>query len=218
NPIENRRDFLKKALLLTGGLTVMDSLLDPILKAASIRPQQNSSFLDAEHVVILMQENRSFDHMYGTLQGVRGFNDPRAIKLPNGNPVWLQSDPNGNTYSPFHLDLTNSKSTWLLDLPPSWPDQTDARNNGFYNNCLEAKGSNVDEYKNMPLTMGYYDRRDLPFYYSLADAFTVCDHYFCSALSSTTPNRIHLWSGTLRDPKDPNFLANVWNSDAKPWN
>ena len=218
NNIENRRDFLKKALLLTGGLTAMDSLLDPILKAASIPPNQNSSFLDAEHVVILMQENRSFDHMYGTLQGVRGFNDPRAIKLPNGNPVWLQSDSKGNTYSPFHLDLINSKSTWMRDLPHSWPDQTDARNNGFYNKWLEAKGSNVDEYKNMPLTMGYYDRRDLPFYYSLADAFTVCDHYFCSALSSTTPNRIHLWSGTLRDPKDPNFLANVWNSDAKPWN
>lgn len=218
NPIENRRDFLKKALLLTGGLTVMDSLLYPILKAASIRPQQNSSFLDAEHVVILMQENRSFDHMYGALQGVRGFNDPRAIKLPNGNPVWLQSDSKGDTFSPFHLDLINSKSTWMRDLPHSWPDQTDARNKGFYDKWLDAKGSHVKEYKDMPLTMGYYDRRDLPFYYALADAFTVCDHYFCSALSSTTPNRIHLWSGTLRDPKDSHFLANVWNADAKPWN
>lgn len=119
----------------------MDSLLYPILKAASIRPQQNSSFLDAEHVVILMQENRSFDHMYGALQGVRGFNDPRAIKLPNGNPVWLQSDSKGDTFSPFHLDLINSKSTWMRDLPHSWPDQTDARNKGFYDKWLDAKGS-----------------------------------------------------------------------------
>lgn len=216
--VENRREFLKKALLLTGGLTVMDSLLDPVLKAASINPIQNSSFLDAEHVVILMQENRSFDHMFGALQGVRGFNDPRAIRLPNNNPVWLQSDSKGNTFSPFHLDLNNSKSTWMRDLPHSWPDQTDARNKGFYDKWLDAKQSHVKEYKDMPLTMGYYDRTDLPFYYSLADAFTVCDQYFCSALSSTTPNRLHLWSGTLRDPRDPNYMANVWNSDAKPWN
>lgn len=218
NDVENRREFLKKALLLTGGLTVMDSLLDPILKAATINPIQNSSFLDAEHVVILMQENRSFDHMFGALQGVRGFNDPRAIRLPNDNPVWLQSNSKGNTFSPFHLDLINSKATWMRDLPHSWPDQTDARNNGLYDQWMDAKRSNVGEYKDMPLTMGYYDRRDLPFYYSLADAFTVCDQYFCSALSSTTPNRLHLWSGTLRDPKDPNYMANVWNSDAKPWN
>lgn len=156
--------------------------------------------------------------MFGALQGVRGLNDPRAIQLPNGNPVWLQSDLKGITFSPFHLDLINSKSTWMRDLPHSWPDQTDARNNGFYDKWLEAKGSTVNEYKDMPLTMGYYDRRDLPFYYSLADAFTVCDQYFCSALSSTTPNRIHLWSGTLRDPMNANCLANVWNSDAKPWN
>lgn len=218
NDVENRREFLKKALLLTGGLTVMDSLLDPILKAATINPIQDSSFLDAEHVVILMQENRSFDHMFGALQGVRGFNDPRAIRLPNDNPVWLQSDSKGNTFSPFHLDLINSKATWMRDLPHSWTDQTDARNNGFYDKWLDTKRSNVSEYKDMPLTMGYYDRADLPFYYSLADAFTVCDQYFCSALSSTTPNRLHLWSGTLRDPKDPNYMANVWNSDAKPWN
>lgn len=218
NDVENRRAFLKKALLLTGGMTVMDSLLDPILKAASINPIQNSSFLDAEHVVILMQENRSFDHMYGALQGVRGFNDPRAVQLPNKNPVWLQSDIKGNTFSPFHLDLHNSKATWMRDLPHSWTDQTDARNHGFYDKWLDAKKSHVSEYKDMPLTMGYYDRSDLPFYYSLADAFTVCDQYYCSALSSTTPNRIHLWSGTLRDPKDPNYMANVWNSDAKPWN
>src|SRR5690606_36371629 len=155
NVVEHRRKFLTKALLLTGGLTVMDSLLDPILKAATINPIQDSSFLDAEHVVILMQENRSFDHMFGALQGVRGFNDPRAIRLPNDNPVWLQSDSKGNTFSPFHLDLINSKATWMRDLSHSWTDQTDARNNGFYDKWLDTKRSNVCEYKDLPLTMGY---------------------------------------------------------------
>jgi phospholipase C len=54
-----------------------------IQKALTINPERGSTYLDAEHIVFLMQENRSFDHAYGTLQEVRGFNDPRAIKLPN---------------------------------------------------------------------------------------------------------------------------------------
>lgn len=82
--MDSRRDFLKKAALLAagGGLTSMRKVL-------AIDPPQGSSYLDAEHVVILMQENRSFDQSYGTLRGVRGFNDPRAVTLPDGNPVWF---------------------------------------------------------------------------------------------------------------------------------
>ena len=66
--------------------------------------------MDAEHIVLLMQENRSFDHTFGTLQGVRGFNDPRAIRLANDNPVWLQTDERGETYAPFHLDIKIQRS------------------------------------------------------------------------------------------------------------
>lgn len=81
--MDNRREFLKKVMLLTGGVALSESLHASILKAARIAPEPGSSFEDAEHIVFLMQENRSFDHMFGTLQGVRGFNDPRAIRLPN---------------------------------------------------------------------------------------------------------------------------------------
>lgn len=205
-------------MLLTGGVALSESLHASILRAAQINPDPGSSFEDAEHVVFLMQENRSFDHMFGTLQGVRGFNDPRSISLPNGNKVWLQSNAKKETYVPFHLDINNTKATWMSDLPHSWPDQNDARNHGHYDKWLEAKKSPRKEYQHMPLTMGYYNRQDLPFYYALADAFTVCDQNFCSALSSTTPNRIHFWSGTLRDRNDPKMFARVWNGDAKPWN
>ncbi|HEY8397558.1 MAG TPA: phospholipase C, phosphocholine-specific, partial [Flavihumibacter sp.] len=132
--------------------------------------------------------------------------------------VWLQSNEKGETYIPFHLDINNTKATWMSDLPHSWPDQTDARNNGHYDKWLEAKKSPRKEYRDMPLTLGFYKRQDLPFYFALADAFTVCDQNFCSALSSTTPNRIHFWSGTLRDPNDPKMFARVWNNDTKPWN
>ena len=50
----------------------------------------------------------------------------------------------------------------------------------------------------MPLTLGYYNREDIPFYYALADAFTMCDQAFCSSLTGTTPNRLYLWTGTIR--------------------
>ena len=134
-----------------------------------------------------MQENRSFDHTYGTLQGVRGFNDPRAIQLPNKNKVWLQSTNNGDTYAPFRLDIKNTKSTWMHSLPHSWGNQVDARNNGKFDKWLDAKHSGHEEYKEMPLTLGYSTREDIPFYYELADAFTVCDQNFCSSLTGTTP-------------------------------
>lgn len=216
--MQTRKDFLKNAMLMTGGMFFSDALCASIYKAANINPANNSSYLDAEHIVFLMQENRSFDHMFGSMQGVRGFDDPRAIHLHNGNKVWLQMDEKNDTYLPFHLDILNTKATWMSDLPHSWTDQTDARNNGSYDKWLIAKKSGRKEYKHMPLTMGYYNRIDLPFYYTLADAFTICDQNFCSVLSSTTPNRLHFWSGTLRDRKDKNMFANVWNQDAKPWN
>jgi phospholipase C len=169
--------------------------------------------MDAEHVVILMQENRSFDHVYGRLRGVRGFNDPRAVTLPDGKPVWLQSNAAGETYAPFHLDLKKSKVTWLGSLPHSWRDQTDARSHGNHDGWLDAKPSGHKECAGMPLTLGYYDRQDIPFYYALADAFTVCDQHFCSSLTATTPNRLHLWTGTIREQQVASAMPCVRNAD-----
>ena len=169
--------------------------------------------MDAEHIVILMQENRSFDHVFGRLRGVRGFNDPRAITLPDGEPVWLQTNAAGETYAPFHLDLKRSSATWLGSLPHSWRDQTDARNHGNHDRWLDAKTSGHKEYAGMPLTLGYYDRQDIPFYYALADAFTICDQHFCSSLTGTTPNRLHLWTGTIREQQEAASMPCVRNSD-----
>jgi len=95
--MDTRRDFIKKATLLSGGAGLLNVLPSSIAKAMAIDPAPGSTFQDAEHIVFLMQENRSFDHTYGTLQGVRGFNDPRAITLPNKNPVWCQSNLAGET-------------------------------------------------------------------------------------------------------------------------
>src|SRR5690242_20810267 len=102
---------------------------ESIQKAMAINPEKGSTYLDAEHVVVLMQENRSFDHCFGTLAGVRGFNDPRAIDLPNHNPVWVQTNAAGESYVPFRLNIKNSNSTWTGSLPHRWQTQVDARNN-----------------------------------------------------------------------------------------
>ncbi|GAB3015470.1 phosphocholine-specific phospholipase C [Spirosoma pulveris] len=209
--MDSRRDFLKKAALLSAGLS--GSLPESIQKAFAIDPQTGSTYLDAEHVVILMQENRSFDHTYGTLQGVRGFNDPRAIRLPNSNKVWLQTNRAGETYAPFRLNMRDTKATWMSSLPHSWENQVDALNGGKNDKWLDAKKSGNKAYADMPLTLGYYNREDLPFYYALADAFTICDQNFCSSLTGTTPNRLFFWTGTIRDPRDPKAIANVRNEN-----
>ena len=103
--MDTRREFIKKASLLSGGAGLLNVLPASIARAMAIDPAAGSTFYDAEHIVLLMQENRSFDHTYGTLQGVRGFNDPRAISLPDRNPVWCQSNSAGETYAPFRLDI-----------------------------------------------------------------------------------------------------------------
>lgn len=197
--MDSRREFLKKAALLSGLAGTAGALPPSIQKAFAINPPKGTTWKDAEHVVILMQENRSFDHCYGTLRGVRGFNDPRAIKLPNDKPVWFQANDKGETYVPYRLNIKDTKVTWMGSLPHSWTDQVDARNNGAYDKWLTAKKSGRKEYSGMPLTLGYFNREDIPFYYSLADAFTVCDQNFCSSLTGTTPNRLHLWTGKIRE-------------------
>jgi len=211
--MDSRREFLKKAALLSGAAGFA-ALPASVQRALVIDPAPGSTYQDAEHIVFLMQENRSFDHCFGALQGVRGFNDPRAIRLPNRNSVWLQSNAAGETYAPFRLDMKGSKVTWMGSLPHAWSDQVDARNNGRYDQWLEAKRSGHEAYAKMPLTLGYFTREDLPFYYALADAFTVCDQHFCSSLTGTTPNRLYFWSGTIRAEQHENSPARVWNGEA----
>ncbi|WP_343686847.1 phosphocholine-specific phospholipase C [Chryseobacterium gleum] len=209
----NRREFLEKSSLLLAGLGTSGVLHPSILKALAIEPAAQSTFYDAEHVVILMQENRSFDHAFGALKGVRGFLDKRAFVKQDGHPVFFQKNDNGKYASPARLDLRNTKSTWMSSLPHSWADQQKALNKGKFDQWLQAKASGNKDYKNIPLTLGYYNREDLPFYYQLADAFTIFDQYFCSSLTGTTPNRLFLWSGTLREQQNGKVKANVVNEN-----
>ncbi len=211
--MNSRRDFLKKAALLSGSAAMINMLPPVIQKALAINPELGSTFYDAEHIVFLMQENRSFDHQLGSLQGVRGYNDPRAIYLPDKNKVWLQSNKEGDTYGPFHLNVKDTRVAWMGSLPHGWTDQTDAMNNGKYDKWLEVKRARNKAYADMPLTMGYCDRSDFPFYYSLADAFTVCDQNFCSSITGTHPNRHYWMTGTVREANEVQAIAYLWNVD-----
>ena len=210
--MESRRSFLRKASLLAGAAAVTHMMPPSIRRALAIDAVEGSTYLDAEHVVFLMQENRSFDHCYGSLRGVRGFNDPRAITLPDGLPIWVQHNAQGEHFVPFRLDIANTKATWMGSLPHGWRDMVHARNEGKMDTWLEAKKAGNPEYQHIPLTMGYYDREDIPFYYAFADAFTVCDQHFCSSLTGTSANRSYFWSGTIREePRNPDSVAHVDN-------
>lgn len=211
--MQTRRDFLKLAAMLSGAAAVSGFVPESIQRAYAIDPDPGSTYLDAEHIVILMQENRSFDHALGTLRGVRGFNDPRAIRLANGNSVFVQTDKSGASYAPWRLDIKDTRITWMGSIPHSRDSQVDAWNGGHHDSWLDAKRSHNPEYATVPMTMGHYTREDLPFYYALADAFTVCDQNYCSAMTSTTPNRCFFWTGTVRDRQSTNSRVFMRNEE-----
>ncbi|MBP7950392.1 MAG: phospholipase C, phosphocholine-specific [Verrucomicrobiales bacterium] len=205
----SRRDFLKSAAMLSGSLGSFASLPPSLARAAGIEPRKQSTFMDAKRVVILMQENRSFDHMFSTYRGVRGLRDPRAIRLADGDPVYAQKDAKGNPFVPFWLDIHGTNSTWIGSCPHDRHDQVAAGNGGKHDRWISAK--HRGGINDLPLTMGYYDQRDIPFYHAFADTFTLCDQHFCSAIGPTTPNRTYLWSGTIREPGDPSKPARTTN-------
>ena len=168
-------------------------------RALAQTPSPRASLQDVQHVVILMLENRSFDHYFGTLAGVRGFDDPNAMTLSNGQSVFYQPDalnPDGYML-PFHLDTTTSAAQKIPSTSHAWEMQHAAWNNGAMDRWLLVH--RLADLGNGPFTMGYYTRDDLPFHYALADAFTICDNYFCSVLGPTHPNRLYLMTGTI-DP------------------
>ncbi|HTT98420.1 MAG TPA: phospholipase C, phosphocholine-specific [Rhizomicrobium sp.] len=177
----DRRSFLKLAASATA-LSVLPPNLRAVL--ANPRPGKTGTIKDVEHVVIFMQENRSFDHYFGTLRGVRGFNDPRAITLPSGKSVWQQ--PNGkDEVTPFHMDTAKTNAQFLHSLDHSWKRSHDLWKN--HDVWIPAKTD---------MTMGYFTRADIPFYHALADTFTICDAYHCSVFGPTNPNRLFLFTGT----------------------
>jgi phospholipase C len=154
------------------------------------------SLNDIKHVIFLIQENRSFDHYYGTYKGVRGFADPNA--LPGVFDQQGYPAPGfGGELLPFHID-TAKNGQCTHDITHSWGPQHLSWDNGAMDNFVRQHLA-VDGADAGPLTMGYYKRQDLPLHYALADAFTLCDNYHCSVIGPSDPNHLMSISGTI-DP------------------
>ncbi|MGW0122102.1 phosphocholine-specific phospholipase C [Streptomyces sp. NPDC003327] len=186
----SRRGFVGIGAGLVAGAAL------PPTRASAAARAATGTLTDVRHVVILMQENRSFDHYFGTLRGVRGFGDRAAGNLPGGWSVFQQPNWGGRQY-PWLLSDTppaggvdgETLAQCTGDLPHSWTSQHAAWNGGRLDNWVTGVGNTR--------TLGYLDRQDIPFHHALADHYTICDSYFCSALSATGPNRTFLWSGRI---------------------
>jgi phospholipase C len=172
-----------------GAAALAGGVEDLLAAAAAASPKHAGSLKDIEHVVILMQENRSFDHYFGTYAGVRGFRDKanqRAFKQPAGG---------GKTLRPWHLP-----TGCLPDITHDWGPQHHSVNGGKMNGFITSRSpADVNGPAIAPETMGYFAGEDLRFYFALADAFTICDGYHCSVIGPTDPNRLMSMSATL-DP------------------
>lgn len=145
---------------------------------------------DVKHVVILMQENRSFDHYFGTMNGVRGFGDRHPIPLPGGRTVWTQENPTDgpDQIAPFPLDTAKDFALMRVEgTPHSWDNAQYAWDEGRMARWPEHK---------RPHSMGHYVETDIPFQFAMANAFTLCEAYHCSFQGGTNTNRLFLWSGT----------------------
>lgn len=201
--VKTRREILKM-VAAAGGSAMLPAVVQRALAIPARR--RTGTIQDVEHVVVLMQENRSFDHYFGSLRGVRGFNDPRPAPLPNGQSVWQQPtatvktaryrdrglSPRAAHVLPFYLD------------PQRTTEHQSGTDHGWSSGHLAWNQGRHDQWINQKqdvLTMGYLVRDDLKLHYALADAFTLCDSYFCSVFADTCPNRIYLWTGTI-DPQN----------------
>jgi phospholipase C len=210
-PQLTRRRLLQSAGAAVTAAFAAEFLPPNVRRALASGPSQGGTLGDIKHVVILMQENRSFDHYFGTLPNVRGFSDPTAITLSTGRSVFHQPSPDhpDGYLLPFHLDTRTTSAQALPSTSHAWDVQHCAWNGGKMDNWLPAHlaADGADG----PYTMGYLQREDIPFQFALAENFTVCDNYHCSVLGPTWPNRLfHIsgWNDPLGAAGGP-VIANV---------
>ncbi|MDR6633650.1 phospholipase C [Phyllobacterium sp. 1468] len=216
----DRRDFIKMLGIAGTSATAyaacsaymqealaQSTTIEELLTSAAECP--GGKLADIEHVVILMQENRSFDHYFGTLRGVRGFGDPRPLRLRNGKPVWEQSDgarPYRLPKKQAHesgidaekIPADSAGSVFLDDPSHSYETGRQAWNDGLMDKWKE--------YKNY-VSFAHYTEADIPLYFKLAKAFTLCDAYFCSHNGATDSNRSYFWSGTCNGLASNEFFS-----------
>jgi phospholipase C len=196
---------------------LIKNLAGPVIERAhTTDPAGTGSLDDIEHFVLLMQENRSFDHYFGTLSGVRGFDDASDAFRQYGYEPGVGPTDTGYL-NPFRLDTARGATLHgiaINDPTHDWAPQHRAWNNGAMDRWVKEHIA-ANGPLNGPVTMGYYTRADIPVHYALADAFTVCDHYFSSLMGPTNPNRLFWISGTM-DPGGEHGGPLLYTSTTRP--
>jgi len=214
------RELTRRRLLSSAGVVAAAALAAEVLPRnvrralAAGPPQRPGRLSDIKHVVILVQENRGFNHYFGTLPNVRGFSDPTAMTLSTGLSVFHQPVPTAlpaphNYFNPdgfllpFHIDTKTTAAQMAPSLGHDWVSQHHAWNNGAMDSFVNTNG---------PYSVCYYERDDIPFHFALAENFTICDNYHCSVMSETWPNRLYAMTATI-DPGGQNG-GPVWSNSA----
>lgn len=167
-----------------------------IERAAAVR-RAGSDLGAVRHLVFLMMENRSYDCYFGAYPRGRGFDDHPKRSLG----VFAQDWPGGSHVSPKHKLLPFHLTQECQNDPThDWGPMHLCWDHGKMDAWVKTHTMPKYEGADGTTVMGYYDRRDLAFYYALADHFTLCDGYYCSVLGPTHPNRLMWMSGTI-DPE-----------------
>jgi len=214
---QDRRSFLRTVASAAGASAALATFPPAIQRALAISANNRTGTIqDVEHIVVLTQENRSFDHYFGTLNGVRGFADPFPVPVVNktgiaGRTVWVQPNavtavpgrpsPGPVAIAPFHLNTAQNFAYMRVSgTPHSWSDSQLAWDQGRMNAWPKAKNNH---------SLGHFTEADLPFQFAMANAFTICDHYHCATQTGTNTNRLLLWTGT----NDPLRMGNGPSTD-----
>src|SRR6266576_2144560 len=162
-----RRELLKAGAAVAAALS--PAVLPGRFRQLFSAPKPCAKLTDIQKVVIFIQENRSFDHYFGSYRGVRGFAEQ--------SPAFQQPDPANTTNPPagvllpFHLDTSKTNAACTHDITHDWVPQHQSWDSGAMDGFVASRlATNSND---AVLTMGYYTRADLPFYYAVADAFTV---------------------------------------------
>ena len=152
---------------------------------ASLQGSGNDPTSPIKHLVVMMQENHSFDNYFGTYPGADGF--PDGIKMP--------VDPNDLSLGyvePWHIGTST-----ITDLAHSLSAYRDQNNNGKMDGFISALNKRNQDGR---LAMGYYDDRDLPYYWNLADNYVLFDRFFSSAADGSFAN--HMYSVAAIHPSN----------------
>ena len=203
----SRRELLRAGAVGGAGVAGWSLFSNRLIERALAQSTSCGRLNEIHHIVFLIQENRSFDTYFGSYKGVAGFEDPSVLTLNDGSGLTIFAQPgfpggfDGDHLYPFHLD-TSGGADCTNDIDHGWGPQHHYWNNGAMDQFV-SEHLTVDGSANGPLTMGFMTRRDLPFYYALADAFTICDHYHCSVVGPTDPNRCYSMSASI-DPDGKN--------------